>query len=85
MEVLLDVSKLAPPEPLDLSLEAVRELQSGDYLHIFHRMDPRLLYPLLDDSGFLWEKHFGAKGFDIYVWSENDAAAAAQVHDLSAD
>lgn len=79
MEIQLDVSKLPPPEPLDLSLDAVAKLDAGNYLHIFHRMDPRLLFPLLDDSGYLWEKRFGPRGFDIFVWRAGDSDAQQQV------
>ena len=76
---------LEPCEPLERSIAAVQNLEQGDFLHIRHRQDPRLLYPLLEDSGCKWEKRFSAKGFDIYVWRETDTSAEQQVRDLLAD
>lgn len=85
MEQFLDVSMLEPCEPLERSVDAARKLVQGDFLHILHRQEPRLLFPLLQDSGYRWEKRFSARGHEIYVWRENDPVAEQQVRDLLAD
>ncbi len=48
----LDVSDLFPPEPLERAQEAVFQLKKGEYLHLRHRREPCLLYPILDEEGF---------------------------------
>lgn len=79
-EVLLDVSDLAPPEPLEKTLDAAEELAPGQYLRMLHRRDPCLLYGNLDNNGF---KYFQRQGtttaVELFIWREDDAEAAAAV------
>lgn len=75
MEHFLDVSDMEPPEPMERILEILPSLAAGDYLHIQHRREPHLLYPMLEQQGFTW--HTDAQGsarFDIYVWRQDDEA-----------
>ena len=44
-EVGLDVCRLEPPEPFVQAMEALQQMQPGQFLHIIHRREPRLLYP----------------------------------------
>ena len=82
-EVLLDVSDLAPPEPLERTLEAADELKPGQFLRMLHRRDPCMLYANLDENGF---KYFQRKGLttavELFIWSEDDADAAAAVESI---
>lgn len=77
MERFLDVSKLAAPEPLERVLEALTELSGGEFLHVYHRRDPLLLYPLLEEGGWScltatdWHHMV-----HVFVWKPGDAAAA---------
>ncbi len=79
-ELLLDVSDLEPPEPLELTLDAADKLKPGQYLRMLHRRTPCILYGNLDDNGF---KYFQRKGsttaVEVFIWRENDAEAAKAV------
>ena len=79
-ELLLDVSDLEPPEPLELTLEAAEQLKPGQYLRMLHRRTPCILYGNLDNNGF---KYFQRKGSttaaEVFIWRENDAEAASAV------
>ena len=79
-EVLLDVSDLEPPEPLEQTIDAADELAQGQYLHMLHRRDPCLLYGNLDNNGF---KYFQRQGtttaVELFIWREDDTEAAAAV------
>jgi len=78
MERLLDVSRLEPPEPLERILEAVKELDEGQYLHIRHRREPLLLYPLLEQMALNQETCCDTHGmYHILIWREEDPRAEA--------
>ena len=79
-ELLLDVSELEPPEPLELTLEAAEQLKPGQYLRMLHRRTPCILYGNLDDNNF---KYFQRKGsttaVEVFIWREDDDKAAKAV------
>ena len=80
-EVLLDVSDLEPPEPLEQTLDAADALESGQYLRMLHRRDPCLLYGNLDNNGFKYFQREGSTtAVELFIWREDDveAEAAAQ-------
>jgi uncharacterized protein (DUF2249 family) len=52
---VLDVRGLEPPEPMVKILEALEALIPGDVLEVLHERRPMLLYPQLDDRGFVHE------------------------------
>jgi uncharacterized protein (DUF2249 family) len=52
---VLDVRGLEPPEPMVKILEALEELIPGEVLEVLHERRPMLLYPQLDDRGFVHE------------------------------
>lgn len=80
MERLLDVSALEPPEPLERILETIPDLHPGDYLHVLHRREPRLLYPMLKQAGFAWWTRPGrVYAFEIFIWRREDQVAKAAV------
>lgn len=81
MERRLDVSGLEPPEPLELVLASMKELRSGQCLHVEHRMEPMLLYPLLEQMGYECATRCDSKGrYHIIIWHREDpvAKSAAQ-------
>jgi uncharacterized protein (DUF2249 family) len=79
-EVLLDVSDLEPPEPLERTLEAVEQLEPGQYLRMLHRRDPCMLYGNLDDNHFKYYQRKGTtSAVEVFIWSDNDDEAAAAV------
>ena len=52
---LLDVRGLEPPEPMVKILEALERFAPGEVLEVIHERRPMLLYPQLDDRGFVHE------------------------------
>lgn len=61
-------------------LEALDTLAAGDFLHIEHRREPHLIYPMLEQQGFAWHTHArGAAKFDIYIWRQGDQDAQSQI------
>jgi uncharacterized protein (DUF2249 family) len=51
--VVLDVRGLEPPEPMVQILERLDTLAPGQRFVVFHERRPMLLYPQLDERGFL--------------------------------
>ena len=78
MERILDVSDLEPCEPMERTLAAADDLGEGDYLHVIHRREPHLLYPVLEKKGFAWQcRPGGVSEVDIFIWKKTDRAAAS--------
>ena len=80
MKVKLDVSALEPCEPLERTLQAIEDLNPGDYLHVIHRREPKLLFPLLEKRGVGWHcREGGPAGYEVFIWLSDDEVAEAQV------
>ena len=79
-EMVLDVSDLAPPEPLTRTLQAAEQLAAGQYLRMLHRRDPCMLYSNLEDNGFKYFQREGStSAVELFIWREEDDEAAAAV------
>ena len=52
---VLDVRGLEPPEPMVQILERLDTLRPGQRLVVLHERRPMLLYPQLDERGFLYD------------------------------
>ena len=75
---LLDVSELAPPEPMERILAEVESLAPGEYLRVLHRREPWPLFPLLEQRGFGYElRPCQPPGFAILIWRAGDGMAEA--------
>ncbi|MGB5718861.1 MAG: DUF2249 domain-containing protein [Gammaproteobacteria bacterium] len=85
IERVLDVRCLEQPEPLLRALAALDDLGNGEYLRLLSDRDPVLLYPLLAQQGFAYEKPVGRdKTVEVLIWRAGDAIAEQGVRDLSA-
>lgn len=83
MEQYLDVSELEPPEPLECVLQSLGALQEGQYLHVYHRMDPVPLYDLLAPLKFLWLSASDAQEmYHIFIWNHGDLPAEKQARQV---
>ncbi len=79
-EVLLDVSALEPPEPLELTLQAAEQLKPGQHLRMLHRRHPCLLFGNLENNHFKYIQRKGTTAaVEVFIWAENDLVAAAAV------
>ncbi|MBI1424842.1 MAG: DUF2249 domain-containing protein [Gammaproteobacteria bacterium] len=75
-EHLLDLSKLAPPEPLQQAVSALDALADGEYLRLLLNRDPIYLYPILVLQGFEHEKRAGTQSiFELLIWHKGDEKA----------
>lgn len=76
MDIVLDVRRLAPPEPMEAVLAALAGLQAGDRLRMLHRREPFPLYDLLPRMGYAWktteDTTAGEVGFEILIWHRDD-------------
>jgi len=81
---MLDVRGLEQPEPLLRALAALDDLAVGEYLHLLSHRDPVLLYPLLTQQGFAFEKRVVRAGtFEVLIWRIDDAVAEQATRSLS--
>jgi len=79
-EVLLDVSDLPPPEPLEQTLDAAEALKPGQYLRMLHRRDPCMLFGNLDNNHFNYFQRPGlTTAVEVFIWRENDTEAETAV------
>ncbi len=79
-EVLLDVSDLPPPEPLEQTLDAAEALKPGQYLRMLHRRDPCMLFGNLDNNHFNYFQRPGlTSAVEVFIWRENDTEAETAV------
>lgn len=58
----IDGRDLVPPEPLELTLEALDQLPAGEHVLLFLRHSPQPLYNFLRRNGFRWTEEFRADG-----------------------
>jgi hypothetical protein len=69
--IVLDNRGLEPPEPLVRILEALNELGEGCVLESQLDREPLLLYPQLEQRGFLYETATADDGsVVIRIWRE---------------
>lgn len=79
-DLRLDVSELAPPEPLVRILAAVDSLGPGQALRVRHRREPFPLYQALAESGFVHRtSRLGPDRYEILIWRADDEAANARL------
>jgi len=75
MQIDLDVSQLPPPEPMERILDTLDGLEPGDWLRVLLPREPRPLYPILENLGYLWASGSVELGsFELFIWPEDQAA-----------
>ena len=74
----VDVSELEAPEPLIRVLDEAERLAPGEYLHMYHRREPCLLYGNLEERGFAHDTRQGnGVACEVFIWRRGDETAAA--------
>jgi len=69
----VNVSALAPPEPMQVILSALAQLPNGAVLKVSHRREPFPLYERLVANGWLYHsKQVLDENFVIYIAKEVD-------------
>lgn len=76
-ELFLDLRGLEPPDPFVRSIEALQQLQEGQYLHLLHTRLPVMLFPELEPRGFQSDSCEDKQQlFHIIIWRQSDSSAA---------
>lgn len=74
-ERILDARWLEPPEPMDLALEAIGGLESGEHLRLLIHRTPHMLFPILAEWGFNYRTHSLDDGtYEIFIWPKGASA-----------
>ncbi|NEX23250.1 DUF2249 domain-containing protein [Thiorhodococcus mannitoliphagus] len=66
---VLDVRRLALPEPLEQVLDALADLPRTERLWVLHRREPFPLYDLLRRMGYGWRTEGADERFEILIWA----------------
>ncbi len=81
----LDVSDYPAPEPLEMALEAIQQLQAGKFLHLHHQRYPRLLFEQLEKRGFDSDTRSGPdESCKVFIWKSGDKLAEAHALETAA-
>lgn len=68
-ERILDALWLEPPEPLELTLAAIETLLPGERLRLLIHREPKMLYPILQEWGFAYQRIARENGsYEILIW-----------------
>ena len=59
---IIDGRELAPPGPLELTLEALDELPAGEHLLLLVNCSPQPLFNFLRRNGYRWTEELRADG-----------------------
>lgn len=68
MDHVLDVSRLAPPEPMERVLDTLADMPAGDRLVLRHRRQPFPLYDILRRMGYQWQVSGSDGAFEVLIW-----------------
>jgi uncharacterized protein (DUF2249 family) len=69
--ILLDVSKLPPPEPYLKIMEALTTLKDQEVLKVLHRREPFPLYEELKHIGYEYNtKKIDENQYEIYIYKK---------------
>lgn len=80
-EIILDVSLLPPPLPMEMAMDAMEKIEPGQYIKMIHRMQPHPLYTLLFENGYKYKTLPKEELFEIYIWKAVDKVAEQLVKD----
>ncbi len=80
-EIIIDVSELPPPKPMEIVLESLDRLIPGQYIKMIHRMQPHPLYNILLDSGYRYKVDTSEALINIYIWKASDNEAGQIIKD----
>jgi len=81
-EIILDVSLLQPPLPMEMAMDATDKLKSGEYIKMVHRMQPHPLYNILLDNGFRYKIKQSNDLFEIFIWIATDKSTGELIKGL---
>jgi hypothetical protein len=80
-ELIVDARWLEPPEPMELTLEAIEHLPANGCLRLLIHRTPHLLFPILHEWGYLYHGTSNDDGsYEILIWrKEQDTPGCGQL------
>jgi hypothetical protein len=82
-EIAIDTRELPSPEPMQKVIERLGELDETTYLMMRHRMEPTLLFPILEKNGFAYSKRSRSEEIILYIYRKNAPALQSYIGSLS--
>ena len=79
MAQILDVRRLAPPEPMERILDALADLPTGGRVRVLHRREPFPLYDLLRRMGYGWRTQGAEDRFEMLIWALDAPPSQAEL------
>ncbi|WP_440876113.1 DUF2249 domain-containing protein [Thalassotalea sp. PLHSN55] len=77
-EIIVDVSALAPPEPMTAILKALANLSDEQFIKVIHRREPFPLYEKLNAAGWNYScQAIEPELFHIYIYRTSQQQAFA--------
>lgn len=67
-EILLDCSLLESPEPLNLVIQNLENIDKSTYIKMIHRMEPMVLYNILEQNTYLHKTFSKNNQVVIYIY-----------------
>lgn len=70
MPRIIDARALEPPQPFELTLAALDDLEAGEEIVLLINRRPQPLYRVLERNGFAWREERAAGGtFEIHIFA----------------
>ncbi len=69
-EILLDCTMLESPEPLNLVVQNLGNISETSYIKMVHRMQPMMLFNILNQNGFKYITLEKNNQVEIYIFKE---------------
>ena len=69
-EILLDCTMLESPEPLNLVIKNLENVNEKSYIKMIHRMEPMVLYGILNQNGFKHITQHIENQVQIYIYKD---------------
>ncbi len=70
-EIILDARELEAPEPMNLVLNALCELDENTSIKMIHRMEPMMLYTTLRNNNLHYKVVPKPDEVSIYIWDDS--------------
>lgn len=81
-EIILNVSELPAPLPMEMALDALDQLSQGQYIKMIHRMQPHPLYNILFETGYKYKHIMSDDLIEIYIWKATDKIAEQRAKEI---
>ena len=67
-EIIVDTRELEAPEPMNLVLDALSQLNEITFIKMIHRMEPMMLYTTLNNNNINYKTVQKENEVYIYIW-----------------